>query len=200
MKRTSHRMAFAIAAGACLVGAPMAFAHPAPLAPGHGALMAGALHPLGGADHLLAMLASGLLAVRVGTKRALWLVPASFIALMLVGGAIALLGVPLPHVEWAISLSVIVLGLMVAMLPKVPLSVAAGWVAIFAIAHGHAHVAELAGQSVLPYMIGFTMTTLALHLAAIGGGVMALRARRPQLVRFAGASIAMAFAVVLVMA
>jgi urease accessory protein len=197
MRRASHWLAITVAAGICLAGARTAFAHPGHVGD-HGSLVSGVVHPLTGLDHLLAMLASGLLAVRVGTRRALWLIPASFVGLMLVGGGLALAGLPLPQAEWGVSLSVIVLGLMVAMLPSVPLGIAAACVGVFAVCHGHAHVAELGGQAVVPFILGFTASTLMLHLAAIGGGVLAVRAQRPRLVRLAGAGIAAAFAFVLV--
>lgn len=198
MKRSSHGLAIALAATGCLIGAQTALAHPGHLAPGTSAAVAGALHPLTGADHLLAMLASGLLAVRIGTRRALWLVPATFVSLMLLGGVLAYAGLSLPHPEWGISLSVIVLGMAVSMLPSVPLELGAGLVGLFALFHGHAHVAELGGQALLPYVIGFTLATLALHAVAIGGGVMAVRTRRPDLVRWAGAAVAAGFGFLLI--
>jgi urease accessory protein len=198
MTRTSIRLPLFLASAAVLAGAPAAMAHPGHLAPGANALVAGAMHPLSGADHLLAMLASGLLAVRVGTRRALWIVPAAFVGLMMFGGLLALAGLPLPHVEWAISMSVIAIGLAVAMLPRVPLAVAAGWVGLFAICHGHAHVAEMGSASLLPYALGFVATTIALHASAIGAGSLALRAERPRAIRWAGAAIAICFAVLLI--
>lgn len=198
MPRTSTQLTLGLAAAGVLVAAQTAMAHPGHLAPGANALVAGAMHPLSGADHLLAMLASGLLAVRVGTRRALWVVPASFVGLMVFGGLLALAGLPLPHVEWAISMSVIVIALAVAMLPRVPLAVAAGLVGLFAICHGHAHVAEMGGVALLPYAAGFVAATIALHATAIGAGSLALRADRPRAVRWAGVAIAAGFALVLI--
>lgn len=199
MPRTSAaQLTLGLAAAGVLVAAQTASAHPGHLAPGANALVAGVMHPLSGADHLLAMLASGLLAVRVGTRQALWIIPASFAGLMIAGGLIALAGVPLPHAEWAISMSVIVIALAVAMLPRVPLAVAAGLVGLFAIFHGHAHVAEMGTASLLPYATGFVAATLALHVGAIGAGSLALRAERPRAVRWAGVAIAACFAVMLI--
>jgi urease accessory protein len=117
---------------------------------------------------------------------------------MIFGGLVALAGLPLPHVEWAISISVIVIALAVAMLPRVPLVVAAGLVGLFAICHGHAHVAEMGGAALLPYAAGFVAATIALHATAIGAGSLALRAERPRAVRWAGVAIAAGFAVILI--
>src|SRR5690606_18717179 len=121
---------------------------------------AGLTHPVLGLDHFLAMVASGLIAVRAAQRRALWAVPAVFAGLMLVGGGLALAGMPLPVAEWGIALSVIVLGLAVAVLPMVPMWSAAAVVGLFAVCHGYAHVAELGGHAVVPYMLGFIASTL----------------------------------------
>ncbi len=50
---------------------------------------AGILHPFGGLDHTLAMLAAGLFAARRG-GRAFWAIPMCFVSMMLVGGAMGL--------------------------------------------------------------------------------------------------------------
>jgi urease accessory protein len=197
MARSQRWLFAAITASLVLGSARAALAHPGHLQPGSNGFAAGMLHPLTGFDHLLAMLASGLLAVRIGTRRALWLVPAAFVGLMLLGGGLAYIGLPLPRAEWGISASVLVLGLMVALLPRIPLSVGVGCVGLFALFHGHAHVAELGGQALLPYMAGFVLTTLALHAGAIASGTWAVRAERPGALRFAGAAVAVGFALLL---
>src|SRR5262249_5193634 len=69
-------------------------------------------HPFSGLDHILAMLAVGLFAAKLG-GRALWLIPASFMAMMSVGGILGIAGAAVPFVEIGIALSVIVLGAMV---------------------------------------------------------------------------------------
>ena len=76
-----------------LVASSSAMAHP-----GHaeGAL-AGLMHPLTGADHLLAMVAVGLWAAQLG-GRAQWLLPASFVGFLAAGGALGAAGVSLPMV------------------------------------------------------------------------------------------------------
>jgi urease accessory protein len=52
---------------------------------------AGAFHPFLGIDHLLAMVAVGILAAKAG-GRALWLVPSAFLICLVVGGAAAMSG------------------------------------------------------------------------------------------------------------
>jgi len=102
----------------------------------------GFLHPLGGLDHVFAMIGVGLFAAVLG-GRALWLVPLSFVTMMVVGAALGIAGVALPHVEIGIAFSVVALGAMVAFQWKFPLAVAALVVGLFAIFHGHAHGAEM---------------------------------------------------------
>jgi urease accessory protein len=131
----------------------------------------GFLHPLGGLDHLLAMIAVGLLAAHLG-GRALWMVPLSFVILMAAGGAAGFAEIRLPYVELLIAASVVVLGLLVALRANIPLAAAMLIAGFFAIFHGHAHGAELPdGGSPYPYAAGFLLATTLLHLAGIALGI-----------------------------
>ncbi|WP_448206114.1 HupE/UreJ family protein [Azospirillum sp. sgz302134] len=165
------RFAFASAA----VAAALAVLPNAALAHTFGAhdagLVHGFLHPVGGWDHLLAMVAVGLWAAQRGGA-ALWLLPASFVSAMIGGGLIGLSGVELPSVELGIALSVAVLGGLVALQSRLPLLASAGMVALFALFHGHAHGAEMpeAAQPLL-YGLGFAVSTALLHGAGIGAAL-----------------------------
>ena len=79
----------------------------------------GFMHPFGGLDHVLAMVAVGLYAAMLG-GRALWLVPATFVTVMALGGALGTAGIALPYVEIGIGISVVVLGLAVALRLSLP--------------------------------------------------------------------------------
>src|SRR5215210_527218 len=70
----------------------------------------GFAHPVGGFDHVLAMVAVGLYAALLG-GRALWLAPASFVGVMVLGGKLGRAGATVPYTELGIALSVVVLGL-----------------------------------------------------------------------------------------
>lgn len=149
-------------------------------------------HPIFGLDHLLAMLAIGLWAAQIG-GRALWAVPLTFVATMAVGGALGMAGISLPFIEPAITLSVLLLGLMIAFAVRLPLAAATPLVAIFAIFHGHAHGAEMpADVSGLAYAAGFLAATAALHAAGIGLGIAIQQTTRAAITRAAGAAIAVA--------
>lgn len=158
-------------------------------------LMHGFMHPVGGLDHVLAMVAVGLFAAQRG-GRALWLVPLSFVAMMAVGGALGVYGVGLPLVELGIAASVIVLGAAVAMQANIPVAAAMGLVGFFAIFHGHAHGAEMpVDASGLAYAAGFMIATALLHAFGVGLGLVVGRlaeGRWAKAVRVAGGAMAVA--------
>jgi urease accessory protein len=130
-------------------------------------------HPIGGLDHVLAMVAVGLYAAMLG-GRALWLVPGTFVTVMALGGALGMAGYALPYTEIGIALSVIVLGLAVAFRIGVPTLAAMALVGLFAIFHGHAHGAEMPlDLSGYEYAAGFLLATALLHGAGIALGVAA---------------------------
>jgi len=131
----------------------------------------GFFHPLGGIDHVLAMVAVGLYAASLGGS-ALWLVPLAFVGTMIVGGILGYTGVPLPLVEAGIGLSVMVTGLAIALGVKLPTVAAMALVGLFALFHGHAHGSEGAEIAhFLPYVIGFVIATALLHMAGIALGL-----------------------------
>ncbi|MCA1442648.1 HupE/UreJ family protein [Ensifer sp. IC4062] len=135
-----------------------------------GGLVHGFMHPVGGLDHILAMVAVGTFASIIG-GRALWLVPASFVLMMAAGGALGIEGITVPFVEIGIAASVIVLGLAVALRWSPPTAAAMGVVSLFAIFHGHAHGAEMPmDASGVQYAFGFMAATALLHVAGIGLG------------------------------
>jgi urease accessory protein len=131
----------------------------------------GFVHPIGGLDHVLAMVTVGLFAAHLG-GRALWLVPASFVTMMAAGGALGFYGVNLPFIEVGIALSVVVLGAVVALQANLPLAAAMGLVGLFAVFHGHAHGAEMPMEvSAAGYGAGFLIATALLHATGIGIGL-----------------------------
>jgi urease accessory protein len=153
-------------------------------------LAQGFLHPFGGIDHLLAMVAVGLWAAQRG-GRALWAVPASFVAMMALGGVAGASGVTLPLVELGIAVSLVVLGAAVAFSIRLPVAAAAALVGLFALFHGHAHGAELPETaSALEYGLGFVVATASLHGLGVAIGVLLKRDAGKLLVRIGGAGIA----------
>ncbi|MCB4769206.1 HupE/UreJ family protein [Ancylobacter sp. Lp-2] len=172
----------------------LAFAHPGH--EGAAGLVHGFAHPIGGLDHVLAMVAVGIFAAQLG-GRAIWAVPATFVALMAVGGALGMAGIGLPFVEFGILGSIVALGLVVAMGWKnAPLGVAMALVGFFAVFHGHAHGTEMpADASGLAYAAGFMLATAALHIVGVGLGLAVGKlgeVRAPRLTQALGAVVAVA--------
>lgn len=152
----------------------VALAHSGPL--GHDGLTAGLMHPLTGLDHLATMIAVGILGATLG-GRAVWLLPLSFVAVMVGGALLGMLGLPLFGVEAAIVLGMIALGAMLLLPPGRGLSTALALVAGAALFHGHAHGAELPhAASPAQFIAGFVASTSALLLlGTIGARLTAHR-------------------------
>ncbi len=173
---------------AILFAAP-AFAHTGEDASG---FLSGFFHPLFGWDHIAAMIAVGLWGAFLG-RPAIYVLPITFPLVMAVGGALGILGMPLPHVEAGIAASALVLGICVMLAARPPLWVAALAVGFFAIFHGHAHGTELPeAANPFGYAIGFVMATGLLHLSGILFGALTRSATGRVVVRGAGALIALA--------
>jgi urease accessory protein len=154
-------------------------------------LIAGLVHPISGADHILAMVAIGLWAVIAG-GRALWAWPAAFVAMVLMGFVAAIFGLHVPLVEPAIAASIVVLGLFVALAVKAPLWLGAAITGLFAFFHGHAHGTEaaIAGAGLIAYATGFSLSTAALHTLGLGVGLLLARTAGVPLLRATGGLVA----------
>lgn len=154
-------------------------------------LVHGLIHPIGGLDHLLAMIAVGIWAAQLG-GRALWVVPSAFVTAMIVGGSVGFLGLALPFVETGIAASVLVLGLLVAGAFKLPTLFSAFIVGLFALFHGYAHAAEMAiTMSTVFYSVGFVMATAMLHAVGITLDIGLRKVHFDIFNRFIGGTIAL---------
>jgi len=147
----------------------------------------GFMHPVLGFDHLLAMVAVGLLSVQIGGW-AIWVVPAAFVGFLAVGGVLGLYAIDLPHVEGAIAISVLALGFVIAARASLPAVVAMAIVGFFAIFHGHAHGMEIPRLAEpWKYVLGFMLASAVLHLSGV---LIGLIGRREILRAQLGAGIA----------
>ncbi len=154
---------FMLTAGLMLT-ATFALAHP-----GHGevlhthnAFLSGLMHPFMGLDHLLAMAAIGFWSMRQNNtmKRG---TPLFVAGGMILGAAIAWAGVSLAGIETGIAMSVLLAGVLIATLTKLPTAIGGTLVALFMVTHGYAHGTEMAaGANIATYMIGFVAATLAI--------------------------------------
>jgi urease accessory protein len=130
----------------------------------------GVAHPFSGADHLVAMTMVGLWSVFTDRRVVVgW--PATFVAAMLGGFAAVSWGLQIAFVEQAICLSVVLLGVLVALRVRAPVTLGATIVALFAFLHGLAHGTEATTANLIPYAAGFMLATSALLAVGIGVGV-----------------------------
>jgi urease accessory protein len=152
----------------------------------------GFIHPFSGLDHLLAMVAVGLWAAQQG-GRSLWTIPAAFVGLMSLGGAVGMLGGSLPGVEGVIAASVLVFGLLIACSARFEQRWSLPLVGAFALFHGFAHGREMpASASGVSYAAGFILATIALHGLGVLAGLGFQQSRRSQGLRWIGAGMAAA--------
>jgi hypothetical protein len=93
-----------------------------------GGFSSGFEHPLTGPDHFLAMFAVGLWGAQMGGRQ-VWTLPITFPLIMVIGGIIGIAGLPLPAVEIGIALSIMALGLAIALAWR-----PAEWIALILIA------------------------------------------------------------------
>ncbi len=152
----------------------------------------GFVHPLTGPDHFLAMFAVGLWGAQMGGSQ-VWRLAVAFPMIMVVGGILAILGLPLPHVELGIALSVITLGTAIGLAWHPSSWIALTLIAFFAICHGYAHGTELP-RTVTPtdFAMGFVIATGLIHVLGIGVGLVLQKTlHKRRLIRYLGALIAL---------
>ncbi len=151
----------------------------------------GFTHPLTGPDHFLAMFAVGLWGAQMG-GRSVWTLPVTFPLIMVLGGIMGILGVPLIGIETGIAASIIALGLAIAFSWKPPEWVALLLISIFAICHGYAHGSELPkAADPADFAIGFVIATGLIHLFGIGVGLALYKPYEGRIARALGALIAL---------
>ena len=164
----------------------VAFAHTGLYVSG---LDAGLMHPLDGADHLLAMMAVGLWAAQNGGRKIL-LLPATFMLSLAIGANIAIAYPSLPLVELVIAVSVLMLGVFTTLSLKLPVLLCVTITGCFGFLHGYVHGLEMPDATEpAAYAAGFVSTTFALHLTGILIGMIARR-RFDRLARVLGTTIA----------
>jgi urease accessory protein len=139
-----------------------------------GGFLTGLLHPVLGLDHFLAMVAVGIISAQIG-GRGIWSVPATFVTVMALGGLVGLYSeslfgfeIAMFMIEQGIILSVIVLGLAIALNTSTPVLFAMVGVALFGFFHGYAHGNEFPGFDIpWLYVAGFMTGTASLHILGV---------------------------------
>ena len=129
-------------------------------------LISGLLHPLTGIDHLLVLMAVGLIAAKQGGK-AVFAFPAVFLALMAAGAVLNATAVQIPFVESLIALSLVAFGLLVTISQKQRSKILFLGVSFFAVFHGYAHAAEIpADSSAVLYFSSLMLMSLVICLGS----------------------------------
>jgi urease accessory protein len=96
-----------------------------------------------------------------------------FPAMMVVGAIMGMFVVPVPPVEVGIAVSVLVLGLCIALSVRAPVWAACLVVALFAVFHGYAHGKELpSAADPISYSAGFVLASGLLHVSGICLGLL----------------------------
>ncbi|MGB0085175.1 MAG: HupE/UreJ family protein [Rhodomicrobiaceae bacterium] len=159
---------------------------------GAGGFGSGFEHPLTGPDHFLAMFAVGLWGAQMGGRQ-IWTLPVTFPLIMVLGGIAGIVGIPLFGIETGIALSIMTLGLAIALMWRPAEWIALLLISVFAICHGYAHGAELPNAAdPADFAIGFVLATGMIHLLGIGVGLVLSRPFDGRLVRTLGAAVAVA--------
>jgi urease accessory protein len=138
-------------------------------------LMSGIGHPLIELEHLIFIIAVGLLAAM---KRQGFLIPVSFVLAAMLGTGLHLAKLNLWGVELFVSGSILLFGILLTMKKPVTTSVAMGFAAIAGIFHGFAYGEAIFGAETTPllaYLIGFTLIQLAISLGVFWIGKVLLQ-------------------------
>jgi urease accessory protein len=132
-------------------------------------MLQGLSMPIHGLDHFLVAVAVGMIAVQIG-GRALWLIPATYSVIILLGGVVNVLGIPTSFVEMGIFASVIVLGGYLASAVRLPLTAVLGIIALFAACHAQELVGSNTANGTPAYYFWFSSgcTIAALAVQALG--------------------------------
>jgi len=158
----------------------------------HGSgITAGITHPIFGLDHLLAIMALGLLIAKMGAKSS-WLIPLTFCASMGISGWLGIGTDGFPYMESGIALSVVLLGLALALQVTLPVGIGLVASVVIAFFHGYAHGVEIPeSTSPLLYITGFLIGVLLIFLLSITLGRYIVKANsKIPILRVAGAIIA----------
>lgn len=130
-----------------------------------GGFGSGFLHPVSGLDHVLAMVGVGMVAFFASNKGYFLLF--AFIGAMIISAVLGFMGVEMLFVEEGILISIAVVFALIGFAKKISINAIVAVVAFFGMFHGFAHGAEFHGGSFVSYMLGFSISTLFLHITGI---------------------------------
>jgi urease accessory protein len=128
------------------------------------------------------MVIVGVWAARYRSLAARIALPAAFVGGLVAGALLGLAGVTLPAVEPMILASIVVFACALAAAARIPAAAGAALAALFALAHGYAHLAEMPQDAALSaFATGMVTGTALLHAIGLGLG-FAIATRLPRFV------------------
>lgn len=154
--------------------------------------LAGLAHPVIGLDHLAFIVAIGLISVKYVPR---FLLPTTFVLASLAGTGVHLLALDLPAAEIAVSVSVIVFGVMLLISKTVNWIVMLLLATIAGIFHGYAYGESIVGAQMSPlfaYLLGFSFIQFGIAMFAGVIGKFAIEKfadRRFSVMQFSGLAI-----------
>jgi urease accessory protein len=137
---------------------------------GVGDFYAGMLHPVTALEHVLPIVALGLLiGQRLGVRKIQWLLVV--FPLIFVAGAMAAWWIPsLPGITLINLLSSVILGLLIALAWAAPPSLVYGLATLFGLTHGFANgINAASGMRPLPFISGLALSVFLLLVYVAGG-------------------------------
>jgi len=129
-------------------------------------LLSGLAHPVIGLDHFAFVVAIGLLAIGATRRIA---VPASFVAMTLLGTGLHLWRVDVAPIEALVAVSVLAAGVLLATSRRQPLGLLLPLAAIAGLLHGYAYGESIVGAESTPlvaYLLGFGLVQFGIAFAA----------------------------------
>jgi len=135
-------------------------------------------HPVGGWDHFLVIVAVGMIGSQLG-KRAIGLVAVSLASAVIGGGVINLWQHVISAAEWWIAISIIFLGLQLALPKRIPILFTYLIILVVGLSHGYEHSSRLAqATEAVLYVVSFVVTTISLYMMGVFIGLIAIRTQR----------------------
>lgn len=156
-----------------------------------GGFMAGFTHPILGIDHNVVLLGTGLLGYLLNQKQ-WYFYPLAFILLMAIGGFLGIGQEATVAIEKFIAFSAVFVGLAIGFRFQFNNIIGLGLIALFGLAHGFAHGAEMPDDTTpLQYISGFVIGAALLALLGWGVGRLVNRQSNTQrLITFLGGILA----------
>jgi len=144
----------------------------------------GLTEPVWVVQHLLGFLAIGIWAGQNGGP-AVWQLPVSALTAVLAAGLAAQVDIRLPYATQGLSVSLIVVGALVALNLRVPLALAVLTVAVASVFHGYVHM----GSAL--FWGGFAAGVLLVTCAGLGLSAVLAQAVSPRAAPVCGGAVAL---------